>query len=563
MTFKTSVRRMALAAAAAVALVPVASRAGDEHRVRHVVLISVDGLHEADLDWYVAMHGDSALARIVHHGAAYTNARTPFPSDSFPGLVGQVTGGHPKSTGIYYDDAYSRSLLFPPFPAAKPDCTQAPGAEVQYAENVDLDLTSIGAGQPGLNLGAYTYADIEAKIFGLSSTATDLIDPRNLPWDPKTCTPVYPHQYLKVNTVFEVATSHGLHTAWSDKHAAYDIVSGPSGSGVEEFFTPEINSNAPSDSPNGGDFTKDNLDTQFYDALKVEAVLRWAHGRHHDGSPNPSGVPALYGMNFQAVSTAQKLNTSRFLGGSGTGLGGYASSGQIPDQVLAGALDFIDAQMAKIVGAVSDDTVVILSAKHGQSPQNRTDLTIVNDGTLIADLETAWASAGNAGPLVAHPMDDDGVLLWLNDRSEKALRFTKDFLRAYSGTAIGSDAAGHQVAKPFTNAGLQAIYVGKDAAEFIGVKPGDDRVPDVIGIAKQGSVYAGGKLSKIAEHGGDAAQDRHVPIVVWGQGVHRQSIDDRVETTQIAPTILKLLGLPEHELKAVRLEGTDVLPALR
>jgi hypothetical protein len=555
-------RRVALAAAVAVALVPLASQADPQRHAKHVVLISVDGLHQADLDWYVAMHGDSTLATMVRHGVAYTNARTPFPSDSFPGLVAQVTGGNPKSTGIYYDDAYSRALLFPPYPAAKPDCTQAPGAEVQYAENVDIDLTSIGAGQPGLDLGKYTYADIKAKIYALSSKATDLIDPRNLPWDPKTCTPVYPHQYLKVNTVFEVARRHGLHTAWSDKHAAYDIVGGPSGRGVEEFFTPEINSNAAKDSPNGGDWTKDNLDTQFYDALKVEAVLRWAHGRHHDGSSNLAGVPAIYGMNFQAVSTAQKLNTSRFRGGSGTGLGGYSSAGQIPDQVLAGALDFVDAQMARIVTAAGDDSVVILSAKHGQSPQSRADLTIINDGDMLAALETAWAKAGHAGPLVAHPMDDDGVLLWLNDRSAQALKFTKDFLWSYAGTGIGSDAAGNKTSRPFANAGLKAIHVGEEAAQFMGVRKSDDRVPDVIGIAKQGSVYAGSKLSKIAEHGGNAAQDRHVPIVVWGAGVEHQSIDDRVETTQIAPTILKVLGLPAHELKAVRSEGTEVLPDL-
>ena len=377
---------------------------------------------------------------------------------------------------------------------------------------------------------------------------------------------MYPHEYLKVNTIFEVAKKHGLHTAWSDKHPAYDIVSGPSGAGVDDFFTPEINSNAPSDSRISGDFTKDNLDTQFYDSLKVEVVLRWAHGKHHDGSANPAGTPAIYGMNFQTVSTAQKLNKSRYPGNTSipqAGLGGYENNGQNPDEVLEGALKYINDQMTKIVGAVdADDTVVILSAKHGQSPQNRADLTIINDTGMIAALELAWLKAGNLGPLVAHPIDDDGVLLWLNDRSHKALKFVKDFLGSYSGNGVGSDGAGNKTTKAFTNAGLKAIYVGDEAADFIGVTSNVDRVPDVIGIAKQGSVYAGGSLSKIAEHGGDAAQDRHVPIVLWGGGVEHEWIDDKVETTQIAPTIVRLLGLPPQELKAVQLEGTEVLPDL-
>ena len=75
----------------------------DSTSVKHVLLISVDGLHQADLDWYVKTHGSSTLAKLVTGGVEYTNARTPFPSDSFPGMVGQVTGGNPKITGIYYD----------------------------------------------------------------------------------------------------------------------------------------------------------------------------------------------------------------------------------------------------------------------------------------------------------------------------------------------------------------------------------------------------------------------------------------------------------------------------
>jgi predicted AlkP superfamily pyrophosphatase or phosphodiesterase len=59
--------------------------------VKHVLLISVDGLHQTDLDWFVQNNPNSTLATMINDGVYYKNALTPFPSDSFPGLVGQLT----------------------------------------------------------------------------------------------------------------------------------------------------------------------------------------------------------------------------------------------------------------------------------------------------------------------------------------------------------------------------------------------------------------------------------------------------------------------------------------
>jgi hypothetical protein len=38
------------------------------------------------------------------------------------------------------------------------------------------------------------------------------------------------------------APVRGLRTAWSDKHIAYQMFDGPSGSGVDDLVAPEINS---------------------------------------------------------------------------------------------------------------------------------------------------------------------------------------------------------------------------------------------------------------------------------------------------------------------------------
>jgi hypothetical protein len=70
---------------------------------QHVLLISVDGPHQADLDWYVAHHPKSALAALTKSGTSYPHARTPASSDSFPATIAQFTGGDPATTGVYYD----------------------------------------------------------------------------------------------------------------------------------------------------------------------------------------------------------------------------------------------------------------------------------------------------------------------------------------------------------------------------------------------------------------------------------------------------------------------------
>jgi hypothetical protein len=103
------------------------------------------------------------------------------------------------------------------------------------------------------------------------------------------------------------------------------------------------------------------------------------------------------------------------------------------------------------------------------------------------------------------------------------------------------------------------VYTGTAAARLFGVEPTDPRVPDVIGIAQYGVVYTGHK-AKIAEHGGDHVEDRNVPILLVRPGAPGGTgVTKPVETTQIAPTILKLLGLNPRELEAVRLEGTQAL----
>ena len=520
---------------------------GHHGGIQHVLLISADGLHQQDLAWYVRNYPHSVLAALENQGLEYSNAETPFPSDSAPGMTAQVTGGDPRVTGIYYDDTWNHDV----FPAGTTNCSgRVPGGEAAYEEAIDINSNALDAGQ-GL-------AGLPGSILQMTGNPLQVINPKNLPVGPKTCKPIYPNQYLQVNTIFNVARDHGLRTAWSDKHPAYQMFSGPSGDGVQDYFTPEINSQDPA-LPAGDDWTTDNAATMQYDNYKVQAILNEINGFDHSGKFHV-GTPAIFGMNFQTISTAQKLPKSDGL------TGGYLPGGTVPGPLLVRALNYLDAQIGAMVARIEADglagrTAVIISAKHGQSPTDPGALARVPDSPIISAINASWTAAHpGAGKLVVFSTDDDGMLLWLSNRSQAAADFVKTYLLTHSAAGNNID----DKAITVSASGLKTVYAGAAAAAFMGVPFSDPRVPDIIGIVQHGVVYTGG-TAKIAEHGGDDPQDRNVPILVVLPGLRGggRTIGAPVETTQIAPTILRLLGLNPGELQAVQIEHTRVLPGLR
>jgi len=501
------------AAALAVALLATASvHAADtkaprrqqvaQGRVQHVLLISIDGFHQRDLEVFLASHPNSALAKLASHGSVFENAETTKPSDSFPGLLAQLTGGGPRSTGIFYDETFSRTLS----PPGDADCKTL-GAQVSYAENIDYDSSEIDGGA-----GAH---------------GGQAIDPAKLPRDKaKGCKPVYPHEYLRVNTVFEVLKAHKLRTAWADKHPAYDLVNGPSGRGVDDLYTPEIDANSPTSKK---DFTKDIGTTEEYDDLKVAAVINEIRGLDHSGS-NRAGVPAILGLNFQAVSVAQKLDGFGYKDGLGT------PSDNGPAGGLKGAIEHTDASIGRILEALDKEdllasTLVILSAKHGQSPVDPKLLKRIPDKGIEQAL----------GANLAFQISDDGTLIWLKDRSPKAVAEAVKALQAKAAAL-----------------GIRELLWGPKLKATFGGPATSDRIPDIIAIAVAGTVYTKG--TKIAEHGGINPDDVHVALLVSNPKLPHRSVTAAVRTAQIAPTMLKVLGIAPTELMAVRAEGTKPLP---
>jgi len=88
----------------------------------------------------------------------------------------------------------------------------------------------------------------------------------------------------------------------------------------------------------------------------------------------------------------------------------------------------------------------------------------------------------------------------------------------------------------------------------------DPAPPDVVVVPNSGTTYEPA-AQVLAEHGGFNENDTHVPLlVVAPKYVTPGVLRAPVTTTQIAPTILQLLGLDYTDLQAVSIEGVKVLP---
>jgi len=553
----------------------------------HVLLISVDGMHQSDLDWYVAHHPDSTLAKLTRTGSEYTNAETSNPSDSDPGGTALMTGGNPKTTGVYYDVEYSHNV-----DEAGASCTPgkpATGGDVVYDSpddalaNVKDFINPANGTYPSFDENGSIFANGDdtdpGKIMNLKFSPTTSLNPATFPVDPKTCKPITPWDYLGDNSIFQVIHNAGLRTAWSDKHEVYASFNGPGSGGqsIDDLFSPEIDSQAVE--PNGVPYPQDSdwshIDaaTKQYDGYKVQGVLNEIDGYDHSGK-DKVGTPAIFGTNFQTLSVAQKIpSDSATLNGpdssgkyttSAPQPGGYQwVNGQlVPGPVVSSALDYVNAQLGRMVSAIDKDglagsTTIIVTAKHGQSPQDPNKLTTVPDGPIISAINAAWAKTHPSNTkLIVAGTDDDLWQSYLSDRSQAACDFVKDYL--WNHSAQGVDVNGKSVT--VQHSGLTQIWAGADAAKFFGVGVDNGHYPDVFGKVQEGIIYSG--PTKIAEHGGMNTGDRHVLMVVDGPGVPAQVNTAPVETTQVAPTVLSALGLSPSSLTAVQKEGTQVLPGL-
>jgi hypothetical protein len=467
-----------LAACMASAAPAAAQTAGPSAaKADRVLLISIAGMHDFDLTRFVAAHPDSALAKLRQRGALYTQALAPRPSDSFPGMIALATGALPKRTGVFYDDTWDRALS----PAGS-NCSKT-GAAAPFDADVDVDGDKVDT----------------------------TVDEAKLPRDPaKGCAPVWPHQFLRVNTIFEIVKAAGGRTAWADKHPSYEILRGPSGKGIDDLYTPEINAGK-------ADTTVEKAIPN--DELRVAAVLNQIAGK--DSAGGAAAVPALFGMNFEAFSVAQK-NSAGYLDAAGT-----------PNPEMIQALTAIDQSLSRMLTALesaglSPRTAIAITSKHGQSPVDVGKKRIV-DSKLLKSV---------VGDALAYQTADDVALLWLTDRAKAPA--VRSALEARRGEL-----------------GIRKIYSGKTLLAEFGDPAHDSRVPDLIVETESGIIYTKPTATKVAEHGGFTMADRHVALLVALPGGRASTVTEKVETRAVAPTILRILGL---DLKRLDATSTGVRP---
>jgi len=336
------------------------------------------------------------------------------------------------------------------------------------------------------------------------------------------------------------------------------LVNGPSGKGVVDLYTPEITS------VGGADATVSVVCTVKNDQLKLAAVLNQIHGRNHDGTASP-GIPTLFGMNFQAVSVGQKLAKDNFDGSCVEDIdprlngqpGGYKDGSGTPTDVLMYGLEKTDQALQSMIDALKnqgiyESTLFIVSAKHGQSPINPlkvnkpghfADLVagLPDASTSSAAQAIASAAACTTGPC-GFVMDDDVALIWLADQSQS--------------TAVAS----------YLNANAKALFIdeviaGKELQLRFNHPLKENRTPDLIVQPTYGTIYTTSK-KKIAEHGGFSFGDTNVGLIVSRPHLRSRTLKTPVLTSQVAPTILRALGLDPDALQSVQIEHTPVLPGL-
>ena len=540
----------------------------DRSSIRHVLLISIDGMHA--VDFLNCSHGISGvnngdpycpnLASLRANGVNYVGASTSKPSDSFPGLMTIITGATPRTMGVYYDVAYDRSLDGPALttgngnPAAPCDATKpATGYTTEYEEGIDLDQTKVNGGAPGASL----------TDGGIAS-----IDSRKLDRDPMAgCAPVYPWNFVRTNTIFGVIHANHGYTAWSDKHPAYASVAGPGGTSLDDFYAPEINSNViglpgvttasglgcASVPDSGADltaWTNSFQNIKCYDTLKVNAILNEIEGKNHLGTMKTK-TPTIFGMNFQAVSVGQKLIESNTRGG-------YLDAAGTPTASLLSEIEFVDDAIGQMIEKIKDrgiwdSTLLVITAKHGQSPidpnlyfpiPGKTS-NGMSPATLISNqLHAAMPPSEDPNANGIGSTEDDVSLLWLTNPS-------------YTGAAVTL------LENNLKTAGIGQIYAGPSLAlnyNRPGLPPnGDPRTPDIIVTPNAGVTYTGSN-AKLMEHGGFAHDDTNVMLLLANPAFKSHTVFTSVGTNQIAPTILRALGLDPNSLDGVRLEGTSALP---
>lgn len=104
------------------------------------------------------------------------------------------------------------------------------------------------------------------------------------------------------------------------------------------------------------------------------------------------------------------------------------------------------------------------------------------------------------------------------------------------------------------------IFGDRLISEGFGNPQTDKAVPDIIVRPQLGIIYTKtNATTKIAEHGGISDDDRHVACFASNPKLKKTQFKKKISTKEVAPTILKVLGLDVGALEGAKKEDTAVL----
>jgi len=347
------------------------------------------------------------------------------------------------------------------------------------------------------------------------------IDTSKLPLDPlHGCVVVFPHDLLRVNNIFEVVRANGGRTAWAGESASLtDLYQGPSGNGLDEVCGFE--QYRPSASV---------ATSLTNDERRVAALLHWIEAKDCTGTKD-APVPELFGTSFTSISAAQAATGMGYSDGTGTLSAGLEKS-----------FAFLDGAISRIISKLKerslyDSTWIIVTSPYGQAPVDQRNRRIIQDTRL-----TAIAESVRPG-LAAHVSTGDIGMVWLRDPS-----MTGVLVKAYSDHVA--------------ELGVQEIYSGAKIGLTLNPPDRDSRMPDIILQPELGVIWGSPNDTVLASHGGMQDEDTHVALLVSGPQLTGRVDKTWVPTSQVAPLLLRALGMEKFDLQALHREHTPALPGI-
>ncbi|MDP9051477.1 MAG: alkaline phosphatase family protein [Acidobacteriota bacterium] len=320
------------------------------------------------------------------------------------------------------------------------------------------------------------------------------------------------HDLVRVNSVFDLVHAAGGRTAWADANAVYaDLLLGPYGKALNDVFvaTPPLEG------------TDRISAAEEQDRECVDAVVQWI-----GSGPN---VPRLSGLSLLGFDAAQQS-----LPLSQTAAEGAASN------VKRSPLEHIDAQLRKFVDALRkaglfDSTWIIVTAPHG-SIGDRANLRVVDAVRVEQVAKTV------AGDDIGRVVAGTAAMVWLK-HPEK----TDNLVKAYRAKMM--------------ELGIGAIYFGEKLKLIMNTAEDDSRMPDVILEPLTGVEWS--RDRQWPEHlGGFSDDENHVALLISGTQLTRRVDKTPVQTGQIAPLILQILGMDKLDLQALHKEHVPALPGI-